>query len=87
MAEDRKKRPAFDPSKIAAVAQAVGDMTAEDTEVRQSRSRRGIDRESTSQVCFRIEKERHHALKVYAVQNGKEIGELMDELIAKHLDI
>lgn len=87
MADDRKKRPAFDPNRIAAVAQAVGDMTSENVEIKQSRSRRGIDRENTSQVCFRIEKDRHHALKVYAVQNGKEIGELMDDLIAAHLGI
>lgn len=77
----------FDASRIAAVAGAVRDMTPERVDVRPSRSKRGIDRETTSQVCFRIDKERHTKLKVLAVSTGREIGELMDELIATHLGI
>jgi hypothetical protein len=63
------------------------ETTAEEVDPRPGRSRRAFSMEATSQVCFRIEKERHKKLKLYCVQNDLEIGEVLDNLIAKHLGI
>lgn len=76
------KRPKRDPSKIAEISSFIGDATQE--EVRRGRtSKRGIIKEETSQICFRLEKDRHRALRVHCVQNDIEIGEFMDELLGK----
>ena len=58
-------------------------------EPRKGRSKRGVTRDdpNTSQVCFRIEKDRHKALKAYCLDKDLEIGEILSDLVQKHLGI
>lgn len=81
-----RKNPADIATHVARVAEAVGEATEQDTEPR-SRSKRGIVLSDTSQICFRIEKDRHRALRMYCVEHDMEIGEVLDGLISKHLKI
>ncbi len=73
--------------RISKVSAEVQEATQENTEPRPTRSKRGIVLSETSQICFRIEKERHKELRVYCVEQDMEIGEVLDELIRKHLGI
>ena len=50
---------------------------------RVPRSKRGIDKKETSQICFRIEKDRHKAIRIYCLENDLEVGELLDQLLAE----
>jgi hypothetical protein len=63
--------------------QAAADIA----DAKPNKSKRGIDKSLTSQICFRIEKERHHALRVHCIQNRIEIGELLSDLIKDKLSI
>ena len=82
-----KSRPAPDLALVSRVAEAVARETTEEEgpDHRPGRSRRALTTEATSQVCFRIEKERHKKLRLYCVERDLEIGEVLDDLIAKHL--
>lgn len=83
----RRNQPKSDPSKIAEIASFVGKETQRDVEPKRGRSKRGITHEDTSQICFRIEKSRHKAIRVYCVENEIEIGELMDKIVRDQLNI
>jgi hypothetical protein len=77
------KNPKNDPSRIAEISSFIGDATRENDSSRGRTSKRGLTKEETSQICFRIEKARHRALRLYCVQSDIEIGEFMDELLGK----
>lgn len=51
------------------------------TTARPSRSKRGITVGETSQVCFRLAKAKHRALKLYCLTNDLEIGEAMERAV------
>lgn len=55
--------------------------TRERVDPRPSRSKRGISAADTSQICFRVNKDKHKALKVYCVENDLEIGEAMERAL------
>lgn len=48
---------------------------------RPPRSKRGLTVNETSQVCFRLTKEKHKALKLYCLANDLEIGEAMEKAV------
>jgi hypothetical protein len=56
-------------------------------EPRKGRSKRGVTKDdpNTSQVCFRVHKDSHRALKAYCAIHDKEVGEVLDELLTKFL--
>jgi len=56
-------------------------------EPRKSRSRRGVVRgdPNTNQVCFRVTSDKHTALKIYCAKSGREVGEVMDEILTRFL--
>lgn len=76
-----KPKP-LDPNAIATAA-AGAQFRSESIEARPVRSKRGLTTEESSQICFRIEKERHRAVKIHCVQNGLEVGEFLDDLLRK----
>jgi hypothetical protein len=80
------RRPNPDPQRIAHLSSFVAEQTTETTEPKAGRAKRDLTGEQ-SQICFKIEKERHKAIRVYCVQNDLEIGELMDRLIKDHLKL
>ena len=59
---------------------------AENVESRPTRSKRGIVAEETSQICFRVAKDKHKALKFYCLDNGLEIGEALESALDSILD-
>jgi hypothetical protein len=56
-------------------------------EPRKGRSKRGVTKDdpNTSQICFRVPKDSHRALKAYCATHDKEIGEVLDDLLTKFL--
>jgi len=79
-----KNRQAPGATMLPRVTDAVARETAEgNIDVRPTHG--ALSAEGTSQVCFRIEKERHKKLRLYCVERDLEIGEVLDDLIAKHL--
>ena len=73
-----------DPKTTADFAVRRGE---EGSRARPGRSKRGLSGVVTSQCCFRLEVERHHALKLHCIQNRLEVGELISELLRKHIGI
>lgn len=47
------------------------------------RSARGVDKNTWTQVCFRLEPDRHVAIKLECVKRGIDIGVFMDDLLRK----
>lgn len=78
-----RKRKEIDPNKINQIASFVSDNTEENIDAPKGRSKRGIAAKDTSQICFRIEKARHKAVKIYCMENDLEVGEFMDNLLAE----
>ena len=77
-----KDRKGFDPSSLVSTAGQVSRETVESLAPRPSRSKRGLSNIETSQICFRVPKEAHHALKVYCLENRLEVGEAMERALA-----
>lgn len=86
--------PATGAAEIAGLAQAVNNAAqsripsansvepaAQGTSPRRSRSKRRLKVGDTSQVCFRVPKHKHQALKLYCLENGLEIGEAMEKAL------
>lgn len=86
-----RAKTAIDPAKLnnlANFSSDAGRREHQDIEPRKGRSKRGLAlADNTSQVCFRIEKDRHKKLKLYCVQNDLEVGELLDTLLSEKLGI
>jgi hypothetical protein len=40
---------------------------------------------NTNQVCFRVTSDKHTALKIYCAKSGREVGEVMDEILTRFL--
>lgn len=66
---------------LAAPGIAGGAPAAVSPSRRPSRSKRGVDPDSYSQICFKVPRDKHRKLKVYCAASALEIGEAMEHAL------